>query len=118
MKIYNPLYKNLLPKFCLNVDFIKVDQYTKDKWFIHDTTHSKENHLQSWNSPVKYPSWVARCDTKGSDGSMLNPIFLKKVQGQKHPGRWEIAEPKILSVKCSLKQISMFTTILVLVYLS
>ena len=43
MKIYNPLYKNLLPKFCLNVDFIKDDQYTKDKWLIHDTTHSKEN---------------------------------------------------------------------------
>ena len=24
---------------------------------------------------------------------MLNPIFWKKVHGQKHPGRWEIAEP-------------------------
>ena len=30
---------------------------------------------------------------------MLNPIFLKKVQGQKHPRRWDIAEGKIPGVK-------------------
>ena len=30
---------------------------------------------------------------------MLNPIFWKKVQGQKHPGRWEIAERQIPSIK-------------------
>ena len=30
---------------------------------------------------------------------MLNPIFWKKVQGQKHPGRWETAERQIPSVK-------------------
>ena len=31
---------------------------------------------------------------------MLNPIFWKKkVQGQKHPGTWEIAERQIPSVK-------------------
>ena len=35
----------------------------------------------------------------GSDGTMLNPIFWKKVQEQKHPGRWEIAERKIPCVK-------------------
>ena len=34
---------------------------------------------------------------------MLNPIFWKKVQGQKHPGRWEIAERKIPSVKMLFK---------------
>ena len=34
---------------------------------------------------------------------MLNPIFLKKVQGQKHPGRWEIAERQIPSVKMLFK---------------
>ena len=34
---------------------------------------------------------------------MLKPIFLKKVYGQKHPGRWEIAEYKILSVKMLFK---------------
>ena len=54
---------------------------------------------KAWNSPAAYPSWVARCDRKGSDGSMMNPIFWKKVQGQKHPGRWDIAERQIPGVK-------------------
>ena len=43
---------------------------------------------KAWNSPTEYPSWVARCDINGSDSIMLNPIFWKKVRGQKHPGRW------------------------------
>ena len=30
---------------------------------------------------------------------MLNPIFWKKVQGQKHPGRWGIVEHQITSIK-------------------
>ena len=33
-------------------------------------------------SPVEYPSWVSRCDIKWSTGTMLNPIFWKKIQGQ------------------------------------
>ena len=40
---------------------------------------------KAWNSPAEYLSWVARCDIKGSESIMLNPIFWKKVQGQKHP---------------------------------
>ena len=55
------------------------------------------------NSPAEYPSWVARCDIKGSDGTMLNPIFWKKVQGQKHPGRWRIVEHQIPSIKVLFK---------------
>ena len=34
---------------------------------------------------------------------MLNPIFSKKVQGQKHPRRWGIAEHQILSIKVLFK---------------
>ena len=34
---------------------------------------------------------------------MLNPIFWKKVQGQKHPGRWGIAEHQIPSIKVLFK---------------
>ena len=34
---------------------------------------------------------------------MLNPIFWKMVQGQKHPGRWEIAEHQIPSIKVLFK---------------
>ena len=30
---------------------------------------------------------------------MLNPIFWKKVQGQKHPGRWGIVQHQIPSIK-------------------
>ena len=49
-----------------------------------------------WFIKVYYPLCrVARCDIKGSDGTMLNPIFWKKVQGQKHPGRWGIVEHQI-----------------------
>ena len=29
-----------------------------------------------------------------SDGTMINSILLKKIQGQKDSGSWEIAEPK------------------------
>ena len=54
---------------------------------------------KAWNFPAEYPSWVARCDIKGSDGTMLNPIYWKKVQGQKHPGRWGIVELQIPSIK-------------------
>ena len=34
---------------------------------------------------------------------MLNPIFWKKVQGQKHPGRWGIVEHQIPSTKVLFK---------------
>ena len=30
---------------------------------------------------------------------MMNPIFWKKVQGQTHPGRWEVVEHQIPSIK-------------------
>ena len=34
---------------------------------------------------------------------MLNPIFWKKVQGQKHPGRWGIAEHQIHRIRVLFK---------------
>ena len=34
---------------------------------------------------------------------MLNPIFWKKVQGQKHPGRWGIVDHQIHSIKVLFK---------------
>ena len=40
---------------------------------------------------------------KGVRWHQLNPKFWKKVQGQKHPGRWEIAERQILSIKMLFK---------------
>ena len=58
---------------------------------------------KAWNSPAEYPSWVARCDIKGSISTVLNPIFSKKVQGQKHPGRRGIVEHQIPSIKMLFK---------------
>ena len=70
---------NLQPNWCLKIDFQKVDQHAGGKWLIHDTKRRKDNQLQSPNPPAEYPSLVARWDIKGSDGTMLNPIFWKKV---------------------------------------
>ena len=94
---------NLQPNWCLKIDFQKVDQHEGGKWLIHDIKSHKDNQLQSLNSPAEYPSWVARCDIKGSDGTMLNPIFWKKVQGQKHPGRWGIVEHQKPRIKVLFK---------------
>ena len=58
---------------------------------------------KAWNSHAEYPSWVARCDIKGSYGTILNLIFWKKVQGQKHPGRWGIVEHQIPGIKMLFK---------------
>ena len=59
------------------------------------------------NSPAEYPSWVARCDIKGSVSTVLNPIFSKKVQGQTHPGSWGIVEhhPSIILLSKSKTQL-------------
>ena len=64
---------------------------------------AKTISCKAWNSPAEYANWVARCDMKGSDGTMLNPIFGKKVQGQKHPGTLGILEHQIPSIKVLLK---------------
>ena len=101
---------NLQPN-CLKFDFQKVDQHAGGKWLIHDTKRRKDNQLQSLELPC---SWVVRCDIKGSVGTVLNPIFSKKFQGQKHPGRWGIVEHQIPSIKYCLKQIPKVTSILVL----
>ena len=66
---------NLQANWCLKIDFQKVDQHAGGKWLIHDTKRRKDNQLQSLKPPAKYPNWVARCDIKGSDGTMLSPIF-------------------------------------------
>ena len=91
---------NLPPNCCLKVDLQKSGQ-TNRRQLTPNTARTIS--CKAWNSLVKYPNWVARCDIKGSDGTMLNPIFWKKVQGQKHLGRWEIAECKIPSVKMFFK---------------
>ena len=97
------IMSSLQPNWCLKIDFQKVDQHAGGKWLIHENKHRKDISFKIWNSPAEYPSWVAGCDIQGSDGTMLNPIFCKKVQGQKHPGRWEIVDHQIPSIKVLFK---------------
>ena len=49
------------------------------------------------------PSWIARCDINGSVSTVLNPIFSKKVRGQKHLGKCGIVEHQIPSIKVLFK---------------
>ena len=96
---------NLQPKWCLKIDFRKLDQHAGGKWLILDTTNvARTISWKAWNSPAEYPNWVARCDINWSQGTMLNPIFWKKVQGQKHPGRWGIDNTRVYLTytECSL----------------
>ena len=91
---------NLKPNCCLKFDFQKVDQHAGGKWLIHDTKRHKDNQLQS----LKLSCRISKLyDIKGSVSTVLNPIFSKKVQGQKHPGRWGIVEHQIPSIKVLFK---------------
>ena len=58
------------------LDFQKVDQHTGGKWLIHGTKRRKDNQLQAWNYPVKYPSREYKHDIKEYKGNMLNPILI------------------------------------------
>ena len=94
---------NLQPNCCLKFNFKKVDQHAGGKWLSTTPNAARTISCTAWNSPTEYPSWVARCDIKGSVSTVLNPIFSKKVQGQKHPGRWGIIEHQIPSIKMLFK---------------
>ena len=88
-----------------NIYEVKIKQ-KKMIWCITTSTTpnvARTISCKAWNSPAEYPSWVARCDIKGSDGTMLNPIFWKKVLGHKHPGRWGIVKHQIPSIKVLFK---------------
>ena len=91
------LFKSRFPK--------KVDRHTPNAITIIS--------FKARNSPAKYLSWVSRCDIKGSDGTMLNPIFRKNFLGGER-----LQNAKYLVSQCCLKQIPMVTGILVFVYLS
>ena len=54
---------------------------------------------KAWNSPVEYRSRECKHGIKESEGNMFNPIFKENVQGQKHPGSCEFAEPELVSYR-------------------
>ena len=51
---------------------------------------------KAWNSPAEYPSRECKRDIKESEGNMFNSIFIKNVQGRKHPGSCAFAEQNYL----------------------
>ena len=87
---------NLLP---FKLDFQKVDQHTRGKWFFHNTKRARTISCKAWNSPVEYHSRECQHDINESEGNMFNPIFKENVQGRKHPGSCAFAEPKLLSCR-------------------
>ena len=96
---------HMQPNCCLKIDSQKVDQHAGGKWLIHNKSRKDNQDIscKAWNSPAEYPSWEARCDIKGSDCILLNTIFWRKVQGQKHPRWWGIVEHQIPSNKVLFK---------------
>ena len=87
---------NLQTYYHFKLDVQKVDQHTGGKWLINGTKRHKDNQLQTWNSPVEYPSRECKHGIKVSKGNMFNPIFKANVQGRKHPGSCAFAEPELL----------------------
>ena len=45
---------------------------------------------KAWKFPAEYPRWVARCDIKGSDGTIFKYDILKEGPGPKNilGGEW------------------------------
>ena len=76
---------NLQTHRCLKLDFQIMDKHTVNQWILS---------CKAWNSPVEYPSWEYKFDIKESVGNMSNSVIINKVQGQKSPGRWVVAELK------------------------
>ena len=89
---------NLHTDCCLKLDFEKLDQNRRSNCLIFGTKHRKDDQLQSLERPIEYHSWEHKFDIKESDGCMVNLIYYKKVQGQKQPMGWAMAEPKIPNV--------------------
>ena len=94
---------NLQPNCCFKVDFQKVDQHAEGKRLIHDPKRRKDNQLQSMKPPCRISKLSSYMWHKGVWWTMLHPIFWKKIQWQKHPRRWDIAERQILSIKMLFK---------------
>ena len=72
---YTIHYVKTTAQLLFKVDFQRVDQHAGGKWLIHDTRRHNDNQLKSLKLPAEYPSWVARCDIKESDCTMLIPTF-------------------------------------------
>ena len=55
---------NLQTYYHFKLDYQNVDQHTAGKWLIQGTKRRKDIQLQSWKSPVEYPSRACKHDIK------------------------------------------------------
>ena len=94
---------NLQHSCCLKVDFQKVDQHAGGKWLIQDTKRRKDNQLQSLKLPCRISKLSCLMWHKGVRWHHVESDILKEGPGQKHPGRWEIAEYQIPCIKVLFK---------------
>ena len=98
MKKLFTIVSNLQPPYHFKLDFQKVGQYTGRKWLIHGTKRRKqEQSVAKFATPLS--SILVDNDTKESEGKMFNPIFKRKGQGWKLPGRCAFAESELLSAE-------------------
>ena len=96
MKKMFSIMSNLQIHYRFKLDFQKKDQHTRGDWFIHDTIHPKDNHLQSLEILCRISSRESKHDTKESEGNMFKPIFKENFQGQKHRWKCAFAESELL----------------------
>ena len=97
-KIYNPLCQPYSPTVFQKSISKKTNIQEANDWSTTPTA-ARTISCKAWITPAEHPSWVTRCDIKGSDGTILNSIFWKKVQGQKTSNGWEIALRQITGVE-------------------
>ena len=98
MKIYYPLCQTYSPT---------VVSKSISKWWTNmqkasglSTTPNATRTIsyKAWNSPAEYPSWVARCDIKGSDGNVGNRPrhwpFCREFTGDRWipPHKWPVTQ--------------------------
>ena len=68
MKIYDPLCQTYSPTVVyksISKKWAKIQQASGQSMAPNGT---RIFSCKAWNSPAEYPSWIARCDIKGSDG--------------------------------------------------
>ena len=83
---------NLQGNFHLKLDFQNVDQHTGGKWLIHDTKHSKDNRLESW----EYSSSVYKFYLKWRMVTWSIYYFNRRSRGRNIPGGEELQNQNYL----------------------
>ena len=81
---------NVLPNWCLKIDFQKVDQHAGGKWLIHDTKRHKDNQLQSLKLPCRISKLSSYMWHKGVRWQHVESDILKEGPGTETS--WEVRD--------------------------